>query len=304
MDFANFAEMVKAEVEKTIGSNFQIKLNDVRKNNGIVLKGITVVENDNNIAPTIYLDEYYKDYINGKTTFVKVIDDVMGTYHKNKVNQNVDMRYLLNYEKVKQGIVYKLINTEKNKELLNDIPHIEFLDLSIVFQYLVKQEDLGMATILIHNVHQKLWGVSVEDLYQAAKENTQTLLEYEIKSMSEVVFDIIEEAGMEEPDDDYMMEMSDSVPMYVLTNKRRVEGAACMLYSDLIHQFSDKIGKNLFIIPSSIHELLLLPADHDVKALEVKRMIKEINDTQVSTEEILSYSLYFYDRQVGKIVMR
>lgn len=111
MDFANFAEMVKDEVEKTIGSNFQIKLNDVRKNNGIVLKGITVVENDNNIAPTIYLDEYYKDYINGKTTFVKVIDDVMGTYHKNKVDQNVDMRYLLNYEKVKQGIVYKLINS-------------------------------------------------------------------------------------------------------------------------------------------------------------------------------------------------
>lgn len=303
MDFANFAEMVKDEVEKTIGSNFQIKLNDVRKNNGIVLKGITVVENDNNIAPTIYLDEYYKDYINGKTTFVKVIDDVMGTYHKNKVDQNVDMRYLLNYEKVKQGIVYKLINTEKNKELLNDIPHIEFLDLSIVFQYLVTQEELGIAAILIHNVHQKLWGVSVEDLYQAAKENTCALLKYEIKSMSEVLFDIIEEAGTEEPDD-YMMEMSDSIPMYVLTNKRRVDGAACMLYPDLLHHFSDKIGKNLFIIPSSIHEVLILPADHDVQELEVRRMIKEVNDTQVSTEEILSYSLYFYDRQVGEIVMR
>lgn len=146
-------------------------------------------------------------------------------------------------------------------------------------------------------------GVSVEDLYQAAKENTHTLLKYEIKSMSKVLCEIREE-GLEEPDDDYMMEMSDSVPMYVLTNKRRVEGAACMLYSDLLYHFSDKIGKNLFIIPSSIHELLLLPADHDVEALEVKRMIKEMNDTQVSTEEILSYSLYFYDRQVGKIVMR
>lgn len=186
---------------------------------------------------------------------------------------------------------------------MNDIPHIEFLDLSIVFQYLVTQEDLGMAAILIHNVHQKLWGVSVEDLYQAAKENTRALLKYEIKSMSEVLFDIIEEAGTEEPDD-YIMEMSDSIPMYVLTNKRRVDGAACMLYPDLFRHFSDKIGKNLFIIPSSIHEVLILPADHDVQELEVRRMIKEVNDTQVSTEEILSYSLYFYDRQVGEIVMR
>lgn len=304
MDFVTFAEMVKDEVRKTVGSNFQIRLNDVRKNNGIVLKGITVVENDNNIAPTIYLNNYYKDYVDGKTTFDKIIDDLMGIYHKNKINQSVDMRHFLNYEKVKQRIVYKLINTEKNKELLNDIPHIDFLDLSIVFQYLVTQENLGMAAILIHNVHQKLWGVSVEDLYQAAKENTHTLLKYEIKSMSKVLCEIREEEGLEESEDDYMMEISDSVPMYVLTNKQRVEGAACMLYSDLLHHFSDKIGKNLFIIPSSIHELLILPADHDVEALEVKRMIKEINDTQVSTEEILSYSLYFYDRQVGKIVMR
>lgn len=304
MDFVTFAEMVKDEVGKTVGSNFQIRLNDVRKNNGIILKGITVVENDNNIAPTIYLNNYYKDYVDGKTTFVKIIDDLMCIYHKNKINQSVDMRHFLNYEKVKQRIVYKLINTEKNKELLNDIPHIDFLDLSIVFQYLVTQEDLGMAAILIHNVHQKLWGVSVEDLYQAAKENTHTLLKYEVKSMSKVLCEIREEEGLGESEDDYMMEISDSVPMYVLTNKQRVEGAACMLYSDLLHHFSDKIGKNLFIIPSSIHELLLLPADHDVEALEVKRMIKEINDTQVSTEEILSYSLYFYDRQVGKIVMR
>lgn len=302
MDFTNFAEMVKDEVEKTTGSNFQIRLNDVSKNNGIILKGITIVENENNIAPTIYLNDYYQDYINGRTTFVKVINDVMGTYHKNKIDQSVDMRYFLNYEKVKQRIVYKLINTEKNKELLNDIPHIEFLDLSIVFQYLVTQEDLGMAAILIHNVHQKLLEVSIEDLYQAAKENTHTLLEYEIKSMSEVLCEIREEEGLEESDDDYMMEISGSVPMYVLSNKQRVEGAACMLYSDLLHHFSDKIGKSFFIIPSSIHELLLLPADHDVEDLEVKRMIKEINDTQVSAEEILSYSLYFYDRQSEEVV--
>ena len=272
------------------------------KNNGIILKGITIVENENNIAQTIYLNDYYQDYINGRTTFVKVINDVMGTYHKNKIDQSVDMRYFLNYEKVKQGIVYKLINTEKNKELLNDIPHIEFLDLSIVFQYLVTQEELGMAAILIHNVHQKLWGVSIEDLYQAAKENTHTLLEYEIKSMSEVLCEIREEEGLGESDDDYMMEISGSVPIYVLSNKQRVEGAACMLYSDLLHHFSDKIGKSFFIIPSSIHELLLLPADHDVEDLEVKRMIKEINDTQVSAKEILSYSLYFYDRQSEEVV--
>lgn len=147
MDLANFAVVVKDEVEKVVGSNCHIRINDVKKNNGIVLKGITIVEDNNNLSPTIYLNDYYNAYISGETTFANVINDVMGTYHKNKVNQNVDMRYLLDYEKVKQRIVYKLINTEKNKELLDDIPHIEYLDLAIVFQCLVAQEDTGIATI-------------------------------------------------------------------------------------------------------------------------------------------------------------
>ena len=302
IDLTNFAEVVKYEVEKMVGAGFKVKLNDVRKNNGIVLKGVTITENGNNIFPTVYLNDYYKNYKDGRMTIADAANGVVGTYHNNQISQSVDMRYFLNYEKVSKQIVYKLINTERNKELLKDIPHVEFLDLSIVFQCMVSQAGFGMASILIHNAHQKLWEVSVEDLYQVAKENTQILLGHEIKSMSEVLCGIMEEEGTEESDEDYMLEMSDSVPMYVLTNKQKVNGAACMLYPDLIRQFSDRIGKNLFIIPSSVHELLLLPADHKDEASEIRCMIREINDTQVRVEEILSYSLYFYDRQKGEII--
>ena len=303
MDLANFAVAVKDEVEKAVDSNCQIRINDVKKNNGIVLKGITIVEDNNNLSPTVYLNDYYKAYISGETTFANVINDVTGTYHKNKVNQNVDMRYLLDYEKVKQRIVYKLINTEKNKELLDDIPHIEYLDLAIVFQCLVAQEDTGIATILVHNVHQKLWGVSIEELYEAAQVNTQLHLGHEIKTMPEVLCEIMKTENSEDSDhSEYMEEFFEDVQMYVLSNKNRVEGAACMLYPGLIQEFADKTGSNLYIIPSSIHELLLIPADNDNNYAEIKGMIKEINDTQVSTQEILSYSLYFYDRQMGDII--
>lgn len=305
--FADFTEKIRDGVGKTVGAGFRIKLNEVRKNNGVMLTGITVAENDSNISPTIYLNNYYQDYVNGKTTVANVVDDVISTYQKNKINQFVDMRYFLNYGNVRSRIIYKLINTGKNKELLEDIPHMEFLDLSIVFQCLVTQEDLGIASILIYNAHLKMWGVSVEDLYQAAHENTKSLLRHEIKSMSEVLHELMMETPIEEYPEDFrfdgdMPELAGSVPMYVLSNKRRVEGAACMLYPDLIHDFADKIGSNLFIIPSSIHELLLLPADRDEEAPEIKCMIRDINDSQVSTEEILSYSLYFYDRQVGEII--
>lgn len=303
MEFTNFTTLVRDEVEKRTGDCFRVRLNDVRKNNGVVLRGLTVMQDDSNISPTIYLNNYFEEYVNGRVTLVSVVNDVMDTYHRNKVNQSVDMRYFLNYDSVKQHIVYKLVNTEKNKELLEDIPHIEFLDLSIVFQCMVAQEEIGTASILIHNVHLKLWDVTAEVLYQAAKENTQKLLQYEIKSMTEVLCEILEE---EDPEgfnyDECAKEFSDSVPMYVLSNKSRVEGAACMLYPNLIRDFAQAIGSSFYIIPSSVHELLLLPAGQDDESAEIKDMIKDINDTQVSTEEILSYSLYFYDREKGKII--
>lgn len=303
MEFTNFTTLVREEVERRAGEKYRVRLNDVRKNNGVVMRGLTVMQDDSNISPTIYLNDYYEEYANGNATLVNVVNDVMDTYYRNKVNQSVDMRFFLNYESVKGSVVYKLVNTEKNKELLEDIPHIEFLDLSIVFQCMVAQEELGTASILIHNVHMKLWDVTVEKLYKAAKENTQRLQKYEIKSMAEVLREIMsaEETG-ECGCDDCMEDFPDSVPMYVLSNRSRVEGAACILYPNLVRDFAEAVGSSFYIIPSSVHEVLLLPAEDDGESAEIKRMIREINDTQVGMEEILSYSLYFYDKEEGKVI--
>lgn len=303
MEFSSFTMFVREEVEKRTGDCCKVRLDDVRKNNGVVLRGLTVTQDDSNISPTIYLNSYYEEYIKGRATLVNVVNDVMDTYRRNKVNQSVDMRYFLNYESVKERIIYKLVNTEKNKELLEDVPHIEFLDLSIIFQCLVSQEDLGRASILIHNVHLKLWEVSVDALYQAAKENTQRLQGYEIKGITEVLQEIMCAEEVENiVDEDCMSAFSGSVPMYVLSNKNRVEGAACMLYPNLIQDFAKAIQSSFYIIPSSIHELLLLPTEHLEESQEIKHMIREINDTQVSVEEILSYSLYLYDKEEQRII--
>ena len=131
MEFTYFTTLVREEVERRTGDCYKVRLNDVTKNNGVVLRGLTVTQDDSNISPTIYLNNYYEEYMKGRATLLNVVNDVMDTYHRNKVNQSVDMRYFLDYERVKDRIVYKLINTEKNKELLEDLPHIEFLDLSI-----------------------------------------------------------------------------------------------------------------------------------------------------------------------------
>ena len=305
MEFMEFTALVRDEVKRCIGDGYQVKLKNVRKNNGVVLTGLVIVQDGSIISPTIYLDNYYEAYASGTSTLTDIVSNVVNTYNRNKVSQYVDVKYLLDYENVKQKIVYKLVNTAKNKELLESVPHRDFLDLSIVFQCLVSLEEIGEeALILINNTHSGMWNVSVEELYQAAMENTHQLCPYEIKDITDVLCDImVEETPEGFSCNDFMAQFPESIPLYVLSNKSRVNGAACMLYPNLIQDFADIAGSSLYIIPSSIHELLLLPSGYAERSDEIRDMIKMVNDTQVSDEEILSYSLYFYDRQEGKIVM-
>lgn len=297
MNFTSFKESVRLEIIKRIGNDSKVRINNVRKNNGIVLSGLTITEKDGNISPTVYLNDYYTDYISGRIAFSDVIEGVLNTYNRNKVGQNVDMRYFLNFDKVKHRIVYKLVNTEKNKELLEDVPHVEFMDLSVVFQCLVTQEEVGSAFILIHNTHMKLWDVSTAELYQIAEKNTPRLLPCEIKSMYQVLLEIMRDEDPDQFDEEKCTKnLPDGIPMHVLTNQSRIDGATCIMYPDVLRNFAETIDSSFYIIPSSIHEVLILPVEAFEDSEEILCMIKEINDTQVGEEDILSYSLYCYDR--------
>lgn len=293
MEFTNFATLVQREVEKRAGENYRVKLNDVMKNNGVVLRGITLMQDDSNISPTIYLNPYYDAYENGDTTLGTVIDEVIDTYERNKINRSIDMKFFLNYETVRSRIIFKLINTEKNRELLRDVPYIPFHDLSIVFQCLVSEERFGNASILIHNVHLQLWKVNARELYECALENTPLLQGYELADMNTVLEEMKALGGI---DDEEIEDMQQEVPMYVLSNKSRINGASCILYKDILKDFAMVVDKDLYVLPSSIHEVILLPSDGTQESEQLKEMVREINQSQVEKEEVLSDSVYYYRR--------
>lgn len=293
MEFTNFTTLVQREVEKRAGENYRVKLNDVMKNNGVVLRGITLMQDDSNISPTIYLNPYYDAYENGDTTIGTVIDEVIDTYERNKINRSIDMKFFLNYETVRSRIIFKLINTEKNRELLRDVPYIPFHDLSIVFQCLVSEERFGNASILIHNVHLQLWKVNARELYECALENTPLLQGYELADMNTVLEEMKALGGI---DDEEIEDMQQEVPMYVLSNKSRINGASCILYKDILKDIAMVVDKDLYVLPSSIHEVILLPSDGTQESEQLKEMVREINQSQVEKEEVLSDSVYYYRR--------
>lgn len=307
MEFTSFKALVRDEVAKRTGEQYHVRINEVMKNNGVILSGITMLQDDNNISPTIYLNQYYDAYENGDITLRCIVDDVLDTYERNKVNQSVDMRFFMNYEKIKDRIIFKLIHAERNEELLKEMPHIRYLDLAIVFQCLISDEMFGNATIMIHNAHLKIWNITKEELYKRAIKNTPRLQQYDIKTMRDVLCEMMrleELEGKESVDrEEYLRELRDATPMYVLSNRTRVQGASCILYPDILRDFATAIKSDFYILPSSIHEVILLPAQGDEDETSLKNMVQEVNETQVEREEVLSDSVYYYDRESDRLTI-
>ena len=294
MEFTIFKDTVKREVERRVGKDCSVTLNDTVKNNSVIMSGLTIISKSSNISPVIYLNGYYQAYRSGDVELEEVVNNILKVYEKHKLDQSIDMTQFLNYENVRNKIVYKLINTDKNKELLQKIPHIAFHDLSIVFQVMMDKLNLGNATILIRNEHLGIWNVSLDEVYKDACHNTPILNRYVIQDLRDALEAFIpQEARNQAP-----------LSMYVLSNKDRINGAVCMIYPDVLKHISNMLDSNIYVLPSSIHEVILIPAD-DSNSPEygyIKYMIREVNDTQLDEEDILSYSVYYFDRNADDII--
>ena len=177
----DFAEVVKVAMEAHFGQDYRVTVQSVNKNNGVTLVGISIMSKGTNIAPTIYLNGFFEEYLSDGA--VAVAKRIIAIYEANKPKESVDISFFMDIEKVRPKIKMKLINYEKNEELLEQIPHIRFLDLAIVFMVVLGSDcENGFASILIHNHHLNFWNIGAKDLYNIAMENTAN--DFEVIPMS------------------------------------------------------------------------------------------------------------------------
>lgn len=292
MNMNEFGLKVQKAIESKLGEGYQVRLQEVAKNNGVILHGLLIMEENRNISPTIYLNSFWEYYEKG-IPFALIVERILQIYEEDTPGDNIDMSFFKEFEKVKDQICFRLISAEKNAELLQKIPHIDYLDMAVCFYYAYRGDVLGNGSILIHNTHVEMWNTTVEELFELAKCNTPRIFPWEKTSMEDVVKEIAGEALTGEEYQDFW----DEIPMYVVSNKEHVHGAAVLLYQDVLKRLADEAMRNLYVIPSSIHEIIVLQDNGKEDVLRLKAIIEEVNCTQVEPEEVLSDNLYFYNRQ-------
>lgn len=285
MNFDQFAQAVAEKVKDYLPDAYQdavVSLNTVLKNNAIEKHALTVVIPGINITPNIYLDEFYTAYSSGRMLFQDVVKEVARIRVEFGVEKSIDTSKMFDWERVMGNVEPRLVNAADND--LSERPHRYMEDLAVVYCLKVEnsilkiQDDDTICTIAITNAIMKQLGVTEEELYNRAILNIES--DIDILPMGDLLTSM---SGVE-----CSME---SDAMYIVTNKDKRFGASAILAS--LQKIYEKLGK-FFIIPSSVHEVIIFPAKLGQPDF-LKEMISEVNTECVSPEEVLSNNLYCYD---------
>ena len=262
-------------------------------------------------SPTIYVENYYEMYQQGES-----LDDVMryaadtikrGYKNVPEIMKGED----IDFDKLKESVVVTLVNTAQNEDYLKKIPHREFLDLSIMYRCVISIDKEGMGTTVVTNDMASRMGMSEEQLYEAAMKNTPKIFPASIKPMEEVLCEIVMGEAMdfgEEMSKEETIEMlheakgENDIAMYVMTNREKINGAAEILFPENLDKLSSKFDSDIYIIPSSVHEIIAISADGK-DANELQEMVNEVNMSELSLEERLSNEVYHYDRNKRELTI-
>lgn len=290
MDFQLFVDDMVELLQERMGDAYEIRVIRVTKNNDVELTGIAMTRQEDSVFPTIYLESLYEEYRAGET-LDSLAGRIINCHEEQSMALELDMDFFRDYDRVKERIYYKLVSFENNRKFLRDAPYLRWHDLAIVFYYALEEKMLGKASITIKRQHMLMWKQSAESLYRTAGRNMRSGLPELLISMREFVMDLTGISMREE----------EALPMYVLTNQEKRYGAAALLYSERLKELAQKVENDLLILPSSIHEVLLLPDDHSREYDVYRRMVEEVNRTSVDPEEVLSYKIYRYSRKRSEI---
>lgn len=300
MNYEEFKEVVKDKLMDYMPEKFKRMKLEVFSEPKVnrILDGIVLNEKGKSVSPVLYINDLYRTYQNCgnlEATLLEGCNFLEKAYEKNPFT-DINVRDVM--ENVNEKIVFCLINTEQNKTLLEQVPHRGYLDLSIVYRIVVSVDGDGIQSTIITNALAASLGMSEEQIYMRAMENTQRIFPPVVRNMYEMLAELC-------PVGEMLPEMNpDEQSMWIISNNRGNNGAASMLYEDVLLALAVRLKSDLYILPSSVHEVIVVPSSEDFNNPdELAQLVWEVNMQQVALDERLSNQVYFYKKDTRKITL-
>ena len=297
MNYNEFIERVKAEIISYLPEEYEnasVNVSSVLKNNNVKLDALTIVKKNQIIAPAIYLNDYYSPQMT-ENDFKRSMDNIAAIRIENDIAPE-SFKQITDPEKIKNNIVYKLVSYDRNRERLQGMPHRKMNNLALIYEIDISNLPGENATAAITNSMMKKYNMTEKMIHKLAVKNTPRIRPVELKEMLSVL-----------EHEDVSIDIKDSTPlndgMYILSNSNKLNGAAAILYPNVMKDISKKFENGFYILPSSIHETILVSKFPDMKVSDLEDMIKAVNNEGVEVKEVLSDSAYEYDSDTNSLYL-
>ena len=288
MDKEAMKQQILESLTRKLGSGFHLSTHKAFKTN-LKLDALIILRDGKNFAPCIYLDSFYRELEKGACV-EDVTDSILQSYfHAMADVGGFDATPISDFCYVEKRLYVELINRHSNTELLQGVPHSLFLDdFAVVARCLVNVDSDGQASFLVHHNHLMAWGIDQETLLSIAMQNTRKLFGVEIMGMEEILSGLMGGVPQSSP----------QLPLWVMSNHKKMSGAATVLFDDVLKDFANTHG-SFYVIFSSVHEVLLIPSGNVADIDGLTKINREVNKAEVRADEVLGTKAYFYDREKG-----
>ena len=295
MTYEEFREVLLNGLSFMLEGPGELMINSVTLNNGRITEYLCLNMKDRAVAPAVYIEQAYGLYRRGKSVG-NVLKIVINELTNNR--ECIESNLIIDWNKARNKVYPQLINTKLNEDMLKDTPHKNLFDLSVVYYIQVSEiEDNQKLCCFVNNFILDKWGISLEELHEVSKRN--------LEKNKPAIFGKLSTFGPSEARElpDVTEEFIGEADMYVLTDRDNYMGAAYLMFPDVFERIARVVGDNLIILPSSVHELIIVKKEIGMSADFMALIVKEVNSQNVNPDEVLSESVYGYSEGELKIIV-
>ena len=297
-----FADEVVSGITKYFPEDRQIQCRVVEtmKNNNVAHVGITFHEQGDKVGPVIYMEPYREAAIDGRP-MSEIMREIAGIASRSmdKTERIGSLDYG-DYESVKEYLSVTLINGRDNRQMLSRMPHRQMEDLALILELKFPMEE-GVGSIKVSHELAELWAVDTDTLFAQAQENSLKAEPPSLHRMEDTMLSLAFDRDAAENLLENPAPEEAPSQLYVLSNMSKNKGAAVLSYPGVLEKADQLFPKGFYVLPSSIHELLIVPKSPEIDPRELGEMVRAVNRAEVAKEEQLSDRVYEYDREAGTI---
>ena len=291
MNYEEFKQQIVDDLKDRLGDDYNLSVNEVKKLNQSY-EAVTVTPEGSNVGVNMPLDKLYAA-LQDDVPYEAVVDKAVNAI-ENGLNRapEFDVIMLRDYDQMKDKLAMEVVSAEANAEMLETVPHKNIEDMAVVYRFVLESSENGGASILVTNQLLENMGVTPDQLHADAMENAPLLRPAVITGMSELMAEMM---GVENAEMMGLVVAPEDEKMFVATVPDKTHGASVLAYQDFMDQAAERVGGDFFILPSSIHECLIVPDNGEMKYEDLQAMVKDVNATQVDPADKLTDSVYHYD---------